>query len=110
MVMGPENAADVQAVVKARLEALSSLSDVQQTATIEWRGQRRSLPVIDVPIGLVSYNPDTHRIRAQRSLDPAKEQALIDHPFGDVAQNYLRDLLKGAPEDPAREDPTFTAL
>lgn len=110
MVIGPENATDVQALVKARLDALSSLPEVQQTATIEWRGQRRSLPVIDVPIGLVSYNPDTHRIRAQRSLDPVKEQALIDHPFGEVAQNYLRDLLKGAPEDPAREDPTFTAL
>lgn len=110
MVMGPENAADVQALVTARLDALSSLPDVQQTATIEWRGLRRSLPVIDVPIGLVSYNPDTHRIRAQRSLDPGKEQALIDQPFGEVAQNYLRDLLKGAPEDPAREDPTFTAL
>lgn len=110
MAMGPENAADVQALVRARLDALSSLPEVQQTSTIEWRGQRRSLPVIDVPIGLVTYNPDTHRIRAQRSMDSVKERALIDSPYGGLAQNYLRDLLKGAPEDPAREDPTFTAL
>lgn len=108
--MGPSNAADVQAVVGARLDALSSLPEVQQTATIEWRGQRRSLPVIDMPLGLVSYNPDTHRIRAQRSLDSVREQTLVDRPFSETAQNYLRDLLKGAPDDPGHEDPTFTAL
>lgn len=110
MVMGPANAPDVQDMVRARLDALSSLPEVQQTATIEWRKQRRSLPVIDMPLTLVSYNPDTHRIRAQRSLDPVKERALIDDPFGEVAQHYLADLLKGAPEDPGREDPTFMAL
>lgn len=109
-MIGPKNAADVQVLVEARVDALNSLPDIQQTTTIEWRGQRRSLTVIDMPIGLVSYNPDTHRIRAQRSHDLVKEGELIDNPFGGVAQNYLRDLLKGAPEDPSREDPAFIAL
>jgi hypothetical protein len=110
MASVPSNAADVQSVVEERLQALTSSLEARQTATIEWRGRQTYVQVIDMPIDLLTYNPDTHRIRAQKSLDPLREHELASHPYGDPAQGYLHSLLRGAPEDPSREDPTFTAL
>ena len=106
----PANAADVEAVVAERLRALSTSLEAKQTATIEWRGRQTYVQVIDMPVNLVSYNPDTHRIRSQRSLDSSREAALESDPFGQTAQGYLHHLLRGNPQDPAQEDPTFAAL
>lgn len=104
----PPNAADVQKVVSERLDALES--GLQETVTIEWRGHQRSLPVISMPVDLLSYNPDTHRVRAQRSLDPARDQDLAAHPYGVEGQAYLHKLLMGSPSDPSKIDPSFEAL
>lgn len=106
----PPNASEVRKVVEERLSALAKEGGAQETATIEWRERPKSIPVILMPIDLLSYNPDTHRIRAQRSLKPDLERQLRDDPFGVLAQTYLHELLKGDPTDPTKTDPDFTAL
>ncbi|WP_231369871.1 transcriptional regulator [Arthrobacter sp. 135MFCol5.1] len=78
--------------------------------TIEWRGQQRHLYVISMPTDLLYYNPDTHRIRAQRTLNPALDRALESSPFERAAQDYLDTLLKCQPSNPDKTDPDFEAL
>ena len=78
--------------------------------TVEWRGAPRHIPVISMPIDLLTYNPDTHRIRAQRSTNPALEKDLEADPYGASAQGYLHQLLMGDPSNPATIDSSFTAL
>lgn len=109
-VQNPPNAADVQNVVQARIDAQASLKDAKETLTIEWRGTQIHIPVISMPIELLAYNPNTHRIRAQRSTDLAREADLEKDPWGHSAQNYLHNLLMGDPADPTKTDPSFTAL
>ncbi len=106
----PPNAEDVRRVVEERLAALDGSSGIQETVTVEWRGQQRALPVISMPVELLSYNPATHRVRAQRSLDPARDRDLDSEPFGIAGQAYLHHLLMGDPADPSRTDPAFDAL
>jgi hypothetical protein len=64
----PKNAVHVQKIVEERLAALGGSPGTEETATVEWRGQQKHIPVIAMPIDLLSYNPGTHRIRAQRSI------------------------------------------
>jgi len=106
----PPNAADVRKVVEERLNALESMKGAQETVTVEWRGQAKYIPVISMPLDLLHYNPDTHRIRAQRSIDPAREQELETNPFGALAQSFLHQLLMGDPADPSKVDPSFVTL
>ncbi len=108
--MEPKNAADVKKVVEERLAASSGSPGTEETATVEWRGQLKHIPVISMPIDLLSYNPGTHRIRAQRSLDATKDRNLDSDPFGSAAQAYLHHLLMGDPADPSKVDPSFEAL
>lgn len=106
----PPNADQVRKVVEERLHALEAIKGAQETVTIEWRGQQYHLPVISMPVDLLHFNPDTHRIRAQRSMDPALELDLENNPFGEAAQNYLHKLLTGDPTDPSKVDSSFTVL
>jgi hypothetical protein len=105
---GPQNADDVRKVVDGRIAALGS--GLSETVTIEWRGVQQPVPVISMPVDLLYYNPDTHRIRAQRSLDPVRDKELDQEPFGDAGQAYLHHLLKGDPSDPSKTDTAFDAL
>jgi hypothetical protein len=86
------------------------IKGAQETVTIEWRGQPHHIPVISMPLDLLHYNPDTHRIRAQRSVNPVLERDLETDPFGASGQNYLHQLLIGDPTDPSKTDQSFTAL
>jgi hypothetical protein len=106
----PANAQDVRRVVEERLAALRESPGLHPTTRVEWRGEQLDLPVITMPVELLSYNPDTHRVRAQRSLHPARDRDLTARPFGPDAQAYLHDLLIGDPSDPSKTDPTFEAL
>jgi hypothetical protein len=63
-----------------------------------------------MPVDLLYYNPETHRIRAQRTLDPVRDAILQSEPFSDPAQTYLHQLLMGDPTDPNKTDAEFTAL
>lgn len=106
----PPNAENVQRVVEERLHALDTQNGLQETVTIEWRGTTKTVPVITMPTDLLFYNPDTHRVRAQRSMDPARDEELKANPYSAEAQGYLQTLLMGDPSDPAKVDPSFTAL
>ncbi|WP_369253350.1 transcriptional regulator [Geodermatophilus amargosae] len=108
--LAPPNAADVRQLAEARLAAVSEEQGLQETVTIEWRGQQRPVQVITMPVNVLSYNPGTHRVRAQRSLDPVRDRELDSNPFGEAAQAYLHHLLMGDPADPKKVDPAFEAL
>ncbi|MBY6350815.1 ParB N-terminal domain-containing protein [Rhodococcoides corynebacterioides] len=109
-VEGPTNRDEVSKVVAERLEASAHDNGPKETVTIEWRGAKKYLPVISMPIDLLTYNPGTHRIRAQRELDTQRDAELTSDPFGASAQAYLHTLLMGDPKDPSSTDPSFTAL
>jgi hypothetical protein len=106
----PPNAAEVSKVIAERLDARESSGSLQETVTIDWRGRPLSVPVITMPVGLLSYNPSTHRIRAQRSINPELEKEVDTNPFSSKAQDYLQSLLKCDPTDPAKVDPSYVTL
>ncbi|EMR00454.1 hypothetical protein ACIGB6_00690 [Paeniglutamicibacter gangotriensis] len=106
----PKRAQDNKAIIEERLAASRSTEGVQETVSIEWRGNSMHLPVISMPVEILYYNPATHRIRAQRSIDSAKDQDLDNDPYGDLGQAYLQQLLKGDPTNPESVDPAFEAL
>ena len=105
----PANATDVQDVVRQRLKAAEE-EGLAESVTIEWRGSPQVLRVISMPVKLLSYNPGTHRIRAQRTLDAERDRQLYDAPYSPESQDYLHHLLRGDPADPDKIDPTFDAL
>jgi hypothetical protein len=104
----PPEGEQIQSMVKERLEEASKANG--EKLTIEWRGEQRHLYVISMPVDLLCYNPDTHRIRAQRSLDPERDRALDEDPWSQASQDYLGRLLKSQPSDPDKIDPDFEAL
>ncbi|MFI6796078.1 hypothetical protein [Streptosporangium canum] len=106
----PPGGKDVRSLVERRLAEVRSGQGARESVTIEWRNRPLSIDVIDVPIELLYYNPETHRIRAQREHDPARDAHLTAAPWSPASQDYLHDLLKSYPADPDREDPDFTAL
>jgi ParB-like chromosome segregation protein Spo0J len=109
-VVAPPNAEDVGRVIKKRLAAVADAGGTTETTNVEWRGAQRSIPVITMPVSLLSYNPATHRVRVQRTLDPVRDKALDDAPYSPDSQAYLHQLLMGVPSDPAKVDPAFTLL
>ncbi|KAB2371552.1 ParB/RepB/Spo0J family partition protein [Actinomadura montaniterrae] len=78
--------------------------------TVDWRGEQRHLHVISMPVDMLYFNPDTHRIRAQRTLDPVRNRVLHQEPWGEAAQQYLHHLLRCKPADPDQTDPDYTTL
>ena len=110
MIKSPPNANHVKGIVATRIAALEERKDNIETVIIEWRGTTIPVPVITLPVDLVVYNPDTHRIRAQRETDPVGARALASAPWGSDAQGYLHRLLMGDPKNPSKIDPSFTAL
>ncbi|MFF4771990.1 transcriptional regulator [Microtetraspora fusca] len=106
----PPRAEENRALVEQRLIEAQETGSVRETLTVEWRGQPLHVEVIDMPVERLYYNPGTHRIRAQRSFDPAQDQALEADPWRDTSQDYLEYLLKALPSDPAKRDPDFDVL
>lgn len=104
----PPRGSQISEIVKGQIEEAARSNG--EKITIEWRGQPKHLYVISIQVDLLYYNPDTHRIRAQRSLDPDRDRALQEEPWGKVAQEYLDRLLKCQPSDPDKIDPDFEAL
>lgn len=104
----PPHGQQIRQMVKERIEEASQSNG--EKITIEWRGQQKHLYVISMPVDLLYYNPDTHRIRAQRSLDAGRDRALHDEPWGKAGQDYLDMLLKCLPSDPDKVDPDFESL
>ncbi len=106
----PPAAPRTRALVEERLNDLRESTGVSETLTVEWRGTPQHVQVIDVPLDALHYNPGTHRIRAQRSLDPSRDADLTADPWSPESQDYLEYLLTVRPADPKRRDPDFEKL
>ncbi|MCP2287376.1 transcriptional regulator [Nocardia amikacinitolerans] len=106
----PPNAATFRAKVEQRLKEQRENNGVAETLRVEWRGEPLHVEVISVPLNDLFYNPGTHRIRAQRSLDPDRDAALAKNPWSPVSQDYLRHLLTIRPSEPDNRDPDFDKL
>lgn len=104
----PPQAAQLRSLIEEQLAEAVKIAG--EKITVEWRGGNRHLDVISMPVELVYYNPDTHRIRAQRTLDPVRDRALSEEPWGSIGQDYLEMLLKCLPSDPDKVDPRFEDL
>lgn len=104
----PPKGEEIKQIISHRLR--QAMSEEGAKVTIDWRGEQKHLYVISMPVDMLYFNPDTHRIRAQRSLDPERDRAVQDDPWGQNAQDYLRDLLKQRPANPDQVDPEFMAL
>lgn len=104
----PPRGEEIKAVIDQRLKL--AMTENGAKVTIDWRGEPRHLYVISVPVDMLYFNPDTHRIRAQRTLDPERDRAIDTDPWGQVAQGYLHDLLRQRPSNPDQTDPDYTAL
>ena len=104
----PPEADNIRSMVHERLA--EAKRDNGAKVSVDWRDDKMHLQVITMPVDLLYYNPDTHRIRAQRSMDPDKNRILETEPWSKVAQSYLDRLLKNKPSDPENVDPDFEAL
>lgn len=106
----PPTADTTRSLVDERLKEQLENRGVTETLTIEWRDRPLHVPVIDVPLDALHYNPGTHRIRAQRSLDPDRDALLTADPWSPKSQDYLQHLLTIRPSDPDNRDPEFDKL
>ena len=104
----PPKGPDIRSVIEQRLRQVAIEDGAK--ITIDWRGELRHLRVISMPVDMLYFNPDTHRIRAQRTLDAERDAAIETDPWGQEAQAYLHDLLRQRPANPDQTDPEYTAL
>lgn len=106
----PPRAAEFSELIKKKVQEVREAGGTRETVTVDWNEQQAHVEVIDLPVNSLYFNPGTHRIRAQRSHDPDREQALERDPWSAESQDYLRFLLQASPADPNLRDPAFDAL
>ncbi|MET7611368.1 transcriptional regulator [Streptomyces seoulensis] len=106
----PPLARQNQTLVEQRLKEATGAGGLRETLTVEWRTKPLHVEVIDMPVDSLYYNPGTHRIRAQRSHDPAQDLRLDEDPWSPESQDYLHVLLMALPSDPSKKDPEFENL
>ncbi|MFC9280207.1 transcriptional regulator [Streptomyces collinus] len=104
----PPEGEKIRSLVEERLR--QAMADNGAKVTVEWRGEQKHLHVISMPVDMLYFNPDTHRIRAQRTLDAERNRLLEEEPWSEAAQTYLHDLLRCRPSNPTQTDPDYTAL
>ncbi|MEU6655885.1 transcriptional regulator [Streptomyces sp. NPDC046900] len=104
----PPEGVRIRSLVEERLK--QAMADGGGKVTVEWRGEQKHLHVISMPVDMLYFNPDTHRIRAQRTLDPERNRALEEEPWSEPAQTYLHSLLRCRPSNPNQTDPDYIAL
>ncbi|UKA50996.1 transcriptional regulator [Arthrobacter sp. FW305-123] len=104
----PPKGEEIKAVIDQRLK--QAMTEDGAKVTIDWRGEPRHLYVVSLPVAMLYFNPDTHRIRAQRTLDQQRDKAIEEDPWGQAAQEYLHDLLRQRPANPDQTDPDYVAL
>jgi hypothetical protein len=106
----PPLAQENQTLVEQRLKEAAGSGGIRESLTVEWRTKPLHVEVIDMPVDSLYYNPGTHRIRAQRSHDPARDLLMDENPFIPESQDYLHYLLQALPADPSKRDPEFENL
>lgn len=105
----PPMGTDIATTVEKRLVEVRK-SNTRETIRVPWRGDHIDLDVISMPVAQLYLNPNTHRIRAQRSIDAARDEVLGANPWSEDGQMFLRDLLRAKPSDPNQIDPDFLEL
>lgn len=105
----PPASDEIAETIQRRLEDVKGQEN-PETVRVQFRGSSLDLPVIAMPIAQLYLNPNTHRIRAQRGIDPARNARLNDAPWADESQAYLEELLKAKPSDPSQPDPEYAEL
>ncbi|MFG3265039.1 ParB N-terminal domain-containing protein [Streptomyces bobili] len=106
----PPRAAEFSELIKKKVEEVKAAGGTRETVTVDWNEQQAHVEVIDLPLSGLYFNPGTHRIRAQRSHDAARDEALEKDPWSAESQDYLTFLLKASPTDPNLRDPEFDKL
>ncbi|HCT76133.1 MAG TPA: hypothetical protein DGG94_09560 [Micromonosporaceae bacterium] len=106
----PPRAAEFSEFIKQRLNEVRSSGSTRETVTVEWNEQPLHIEVVDLPLKALYYNPSTHRIRAQRSHDLARDEGLDKDPWSAESQDYLKFLLQAEPANPDRRDTDFDIL
>lgn len=104
----PPEGERIRGLVEERLK--QAMAEDGAKVTVDWRGEQKHLYVISMPADMLYFNPDTHRVRAQKTLDPDRNRILDSEPWSEAAQTYLHDLLRQNPSNPAQTDPEFTTL
>lgn len=104
----PPEGDNIRSLVNERLKQVVAENGAK--VTVDWRGEQRHLHVISMPVDMLYFNPDTHRIRAQRTLDPERNRTLQEEPWSEAAQQYLHHLLTRKPSNPDQVDPDYIAL
>lgn len=105
----PPASDEIAETVQRRLEDVQGQEN-PETIRVQFRGSSLDLHVIAMPIAQLYLNPNTHRIRAQRRVDPARDARLDEAPWADESQDYLKELLKAKPSDPTQADPEYGEL
>jgi hypothetical protein len=106
----PPRAAEFSELIKKKVEEVKTAGGTRETVTVDWNEQQAHVEVIDLPLSGLYFNPSTHRIRAQRSHDAARDELLGKDPWCTESQDYLRFLLKASPADPNIRDTDFDKL
>ncbi|MFE8958864.1 transcriptional regulator [Streptomyces iakyrus] len=104
----PPEGEKIRSLVDERLK--QAMAEDGPKVTVEWRGEQKHLHVISMPVDMLYFNPDTHRIRAQRTLEPERNRVLEEEPWSEAGQTYLHDLLRCRPSNPNQTDPDYLAL
>jgi hypothetical protein len=104
----PPLAEDIRALVADRLRE-AELENAEKL-TVEYRGAQKHLYGIAMPTDMLYLNPDTHRVRAQRTSNPERDAELTQDPWGAAGQAYLKDLLSWRPSAPGQVDPDYEQL
>ncbi|MEU6745545.1 hypothetical protein ABZ914_04915 [Spirillospora sp. NPDC046719] len=105
----PPEGEKIRALVQERLK--QAIAEDGAKVTVDWRdAEQRHLYVISMPVSMLYFNPDTHRVRAQRTLDPERNRVLNEQPWSEESQEYLRYLLTRDPKDLSKTDPDYAAL
>lgn len=105
----PPASDEISEIIEKRLSDVTGHEN-PETVRVLFRGTAVNLPVISMPVAQLYLNPNTHRVRAQRAMDPARDATLSRAPWSDGAQAYLEELLKAKPSDPTQPDPEYAEL
>ncbi|MFE5679185.1 hypothetical protein ACFQ7B_24370 [Streptomyces erythrochromogenes] len=106
----PPRAEEFSELIRKRLDDVKAAGGTRETVSVDWNGKTIHVEVIELPLDSLYFNPGTHRIRAQRSHNPARDRQLEADPYGADGQSYLADLLKADPSDPRVRDTAFDKL
>lgn len=106
----PPQADELSELIRKKVAEAQTAGGTRETVTVDWNEQKAHVDVIDLPLSKLYFNPSTHRIRAQRSHDGARDTELDQRPWSPESQDYLKFLLQASPTDTHLRDVDFDAL